>query len=264
MPAADLIAGAVQTDVRLGSTSDNLARALAGVRALAARGAKLIALPEMFTCGFDNGKLAEHSRQSEGIISRLSEAAARYGLFLCGSLPELSEEKVHNVAVAVGPDGKLLARYRKIHLFRPTDEHRFFAAGNKPALFDTPWGPAGIMTCYDLRFPELARSLASAGARMLLVPAQWPAVRAAHWDLLLAARAVENQVFVIGSNASGFLGDLALGGHSSLISPWGKVLARAGARPARISAVFDMEEVDRARQAIPVWEDRKPGAYEMD
>lgn len=258
------IAGVVQQDVRLGRDDDNLARAMAGVRALAEKGAGIVVLPEMFTCGFDNERLSLHAEKSERALALLCESAARYGLFLCGSLPERQRDKIYNTAVAVGPDGRVLARYRKIHLFRPTDEHLFFAAGRKPVVFDTPYGPAGIMTCYDLRFPELARALCAAGARLLLVPAQWPAARIRHWEVLLAARAIENQVFVIGANACGKKGDLVFGGHSAVISPWGRGLAHAGSRPARVLASFSMGEADRARSAMPVWEDRRPQAYDIE
>ncbi|MEW5736053.1 MAG: carbon-nitrogen family hydrolase [Thermodesulfobacteriota bacterium] len=255
------MASVIQMEVRPGRVEDNLARALAGVRAAAGWGSNLVLLPEMFTCGFDNENLAAHAGASERALSLLSEAAAGRSVMICGSLPEVSGGKIYNTAVAIGPDGRVLCRYRKIHLFRPTEEDRYFGAGESPGLFPTPWGKVGIMTCYDLRFPELARSLCAAGAAMLLVPAQWPSVRIRHWEVLLAARAVENQVFVIGANACGKSGDLLLGGRSALLSPWGRILKRAGARPARLSARLDMDEVERARKAVPVWEDRRPAAY---
>jgi predicted amidohydrolase len=117
------------------------------------------------------------------------------------------------------------------------------------------------MICYDLRFPELCRSLALGGAKMVAVMAEWPAERVAHWKALLKARAIENQLFIVGANRCGQDGDLVYAGHSRIISPYGDVLARAGKRPATLSADVDLSLVERVRRQIPCLQERMPEVY---
>ena len=126
---------------------------------------------------------------------------------------------------------------------------------------DTALGRMGLMICYDLRFPELARTLALSGARILIVPAQWPKARAMHWQTLLRARAIENQVFIIGANRTGSDEDLSFPGLSAIIDPWGQVLAEAKDKDGIILAELDMNRVTQAREQIPVMTDRRNDIY---
>ena len=119
----------------------------------------------------------------------------------------------------------------------------------------------GLMICYDLRFPELCRSLVLKGAQMVAVVAQWPAVRIAHWDILLKARAIENQVFVFGVNRCGRDEDLVYGGRSRIVSPRGEDLARTGKREASLTAAVDLGYVEKVREQIPCLRDRVRQAY---
>ncbi|MBW1990286.1 MAG: carbon-nitrogen family hydrolase, partial [Deltaproteobacteria bacterium] len=141
-----------------------------------------------------------------------------------------------------------------VHLFPVTGEHKHFVPGDRPAVCQTPWGILGVITCFDLRFPELARAEAKKGAVILAVCAQWPAARKAHWDLLLRARAVENQCFVIGANRCGIEGKTTFPGRSAVISPMGRVLARAGSRGTRLFATLDMKELTAFRKSMPCLE----------
>jgi predicted amidohydrolase len=251
-----LVAGAAQFDVRLGETERNTARAEAGIRRLAARGARLVVLPEMFSSGFDLERLEAHAEQSPAVTARLAALARELGIVISGTLPEKTPQGVANTARVLGPDGAMLGAYRKVHLFRPTGEHRRFIPGNTPVMVPTPLGNIGLVTCFDLRFPELSRALAEQGASILLVSAQWPTPRAAHWDLLCRARAVENQLFVVACNRSGKDGNTVFAGRSQIISPWGRVLARAGLRGALVRAELDMEEMEAFRRAIPCLDHR--------
>ena len=117
------------------------------------------------------------------------------------------------------------------------------------------------MTCYDLRFPELCRSLALAGARMVIVSAQWPGSRIAHWDTLLAARAIENQIFMAASNRVGKDGDLTFNGHSQILSPNGEVLARIIDQTAETTAQINFSEIDMIRKRFDCLKERVPAAY---
>ncbi|MBU2489675.1 MAG: carbon-nitrogen family hydrolase [Proteobacteria bacterium] len=255
-------AGILQFNVALGNVAANLSRVRAGLRDLARRGAELVVLPEMWSCGFDNLRLAEHARRTPGVLDDLAVEARRLSLWVAGSLPEAADGGVYNTAYVLDADGEIRAAYRKVHLFPMTGESRYFLAGDRAVSCPTPWGRLGILTCFDLRFPELARALAAGGATILAVCAQWPMARIPHWDLLLAARALENQVFAIGANRTGADPDLAFGGRSAVASPGGEILARAPARRgARLVADLDLSEITRTRKTMPCLDLRVPGAY---
>jgi predicted amidohydrolase len=149
-----------------------------------------------------------------------------------------------------------------VHLFSPTKEDRFFLPGREAVVAKTSLGTVGLMICYDLRFPEMCRSLVLKGAQVVAVVAQWPAVRIAHWDILLRARAIENQVYIVGVNRCGKDGDLDYGGHSRIVSPWGEVLARTGKRAATVAATIDLDQVEKIRKKIPCLKERVPEVYD--
>ena len=164
-----------------------------------------------------------------------------------------------NCAALHAADGRLSGAYRKIHLFRLFDEHLWLGEGESPTALDSPWGVTGLSICYDLRFPELFRHYAVKDqAKLILLCAEWPLARVEHWRALLKARAIENQTYVAATNACGETGGTAFGGHSMVIDPWGQVLIEGGEDEALLSAEIDLDEVDRVRQAIPVFEDRRP------
>jgi omega-amidase len=118
-----------------------------------------------------------------------------------------------------------------------------------------------VMICYDIRFPELARTLALDGAKILFVPAEWPHPRLHHWRTLLMARAIENQMFVVSCNRVGTSGSTHFFGHSLIIDPWGEIIAEGAEHEEIITAALDLTEVDKVRGRIPVFEDRRPELY---
>jgi len=254
-------AGVIQFHISMGDMAANMEKALSYLETLAGQGACLAVLPEMFPCGFDNGALAEHASQTPAILDGLSAFAQRHNMVVAGSFPELAGEKVHNTLYVLDGDGQVLEGYRKLHLFRLTDEHRYFSPGSRVVTADTVLGRMGLMICYDLRFPELARALTLSGARILIVSAQWPKARAMHWQTLLRARAIESQAFVIGANRTGTDDDLVFPGLSAIIDPWGQALAEAGDKEGIILAEMDMARVAEARKQIPVMTDRRNDIY---
>lgn len=257
-------AGCVQFAVREGDVAANLAAALAGVGRLAERGARLVLLPEMFTTGFHYPALSELAKGSPQAVAQLREEAARLGVALCGSLPELDGERLYNTSYLIDERGEVCARYRKVHLFQPTGEHRHFNGGAAPALGVAAGLRLGLLTCYDLRFPELARALALAGAQALCVVAQWPAARLEHWRLLARARALENQLFLCACNCCGAsAGGLKFAGHSLISAPQGGVLAEAGEGPEEILAPLDWRAAEEFRKALPAMSGRQPAAYHL-
>ncbi len=242
MPTS-FLAGCVQ----LTSKSDvgqNLATCARLVAAAAARGAKIVVLPENFAfIGLhedDKLEIAETLDESAPgpILSALSDMARAAGVWvIAGGMPEQvvgEPKKVHNTCVVISDDGHMVATYRKIHLFDiqiPGNaefmESRTVVPGNRAVAVETPWGRIGLSICYDIRFPELYRMLVSEGARLIVVPAAFTMHTGKdHWHALLRARAIENQVYVLAAAQFGKPNDKRVCyGHSLIVDPWGPVIA---------------------------------------
>jgi predicted amidohydrolase len=254
-------AAVVQCDVRLGDVERNVATVRRRISSLVGKGVQLILLPEMWATGFSNDRLRELADSTPGILDELSRVSKRHRVTTIGSLPEKVKDGVYNTAYVVDRDGSVAAAYHKVHLFTPTGEDRYFIPGGEAVVTQTSLGPVGLVICYDLRFPELSRSLVLQGAHFLAVMAQWPAERVVHWQVLLRGRAIENQVFVLGANRCGRDGALTYAGHSRIISPYGDVMARGGGRPASLLATIDLSLLHKTREHIPCLKDRVPGVY---
>jgi predicted amidohydrolase len=236
------------------------------------RGATFVCLPENFAFMRREGNAFPCAQGLDGeIVESLREIAARHGAWLLGgtfpeSIPD-DPSRVYNTSTLIGPTGELVAHYRKIHLFDVnlggTDGHfresDYFAAGDEIVVAKTPFGGVGMSVCYDLRFPELYREMATRGADFLLVPSAFtPQTGPDHWEVLLRARAIENQAFVVAPAQCGqHSADRASYGRSVVIDPWGLVVARAGDRPEVIVCECDLEALQRVRRAIPALENRR-------
>ena len=170
--------------------------------------------------------------------------------------------KRYNTAMAFNRQGSLVGSYDKTHLFSPMEEDVYFQAGDHLAVFPLDDTLCGLLICYDLRFPELTRTLALQGVQVLFLVAQWPVQRAGHLRLLYEARAVENQMFVACCNACGQDdAGTRFGGNSGLVDPWGTVLARAGETPCFLSGDCDLSITAGIRAGINVFRDRRPDLY---
>lgn len=256
-----LIVGLYQMAVLPGDVSGNLTKLRVVLPRLKDAGARLVVLPEMWSCGFVYSVLTEMAERTPEVLESLREWAGQNGMILVGSLPELQEGRIYNSSYVVGSCGGILGKYRKIHLFSVTGEPGYFTRGEAPLVCKTELGRLGIAVCYDLRFPELARRMAVDGAEILCFSALWPAARRHHWSLLLRSRALENQLFVIGCNGCGTEGNTTYGGSSAVISPAGDPLVEAGDNEAWLVARLDFDEMTRFRRQIPCFEDRIPGVY---
>ena len=252
------------------STDDvaaNLAEARKLVAEAAERGAKLAALPENFAFLRPEGAPIPCAQGLDGeIVGTLCELARAHGLWILGgTFPEHipGSDRVHNTSVLVSAAGELAAVYRKIHLFdvdlrasggRAYTESQTIAPGSEPVVAETPFGGLGLSICYDLRFPELYRTLAARGARFLAVPSAFtPETGKDHWEVLLRARAIENQCFVLAPAQCGrHSAERRSHGRSLIVDPWGLVLAQAADRPGVITAECHLEDQDRVRAALPV------------
>jgi omega-amidase len=257
----DFFAACWQCEVHSFSVEQNLARLDRVFEELSRRECRLLVLPEMWGCGFSPADLGTLALETPLILEAWRERCRHHSMVMVGSMPETDDGHLFNTSYVVDADGSVAARYRKMHLFSPNDEPVRFTAGEEPVVCDTMVGHLGIMICYDLRFPELSRHLALAGAQILCVSALWPQVRVNHWDLLLRARSLENQVFVVGCNGWGMDGELNYGGNSAIISPTGDCLWVAGEGENCGGSKIDLAEIDVFRQAIPCWADRRPDLY---
>jgi omega-amidase len=254
-----------QMGVVAGQPDANLAR----VRAFAAQareaGTDLLLLPELWLHGYDLERAEEWAAPlGEGGFIEMAELAREFGVHTGGTLFERHDRGISNTAVLYAPDGTLMGFYRKVHLFRLMQEHRYLVPGDRAKLFPTPWGPTGFCICYDLRFPEFARTTALAGAVLLLVPAQWPAERLDAWLTLVRARAIENELFVVACNRVGGQGDTVFPGRSCIVDPLGRVLTESDEWERLLVARIDLREVEAARRYLPVYEDRRPDVYQAD
>ncbi|GGD64820.1 carbon-nitrogen family hydrolase [Paenibacillus nasutitermitis] len=224
---------------------------------------QLIMLPEMWNTGYALEEIRTLAdRNGERTKKMLSAFAREHGVQVhCGSIAESREDGVYNTSYFFNGQGEVEADYSKIHLFRLMNEEKHLLAGNVTGRLKVSEVDSGMMICYDIRFPELARKLALEGAKLLFVPAQWPNPRLHHWRTLLMARAIENQMFVIACNRCGTSGTSSFFGHSLIIDPWGEVVAEAGEMETILHAEIDLDLVDEVRSRIPVFEDRRPALY---
>ena len=261
--------------IQLNSRADfdaNLAAADRLTRAAAADGAALVVLPEKWSVLGTGDELRAGAQPLDGAaIAWARGVALELGIDLvAGSISERGAERLANTSVHVGPDGEVRSVYRKIHMFDVTvdgidyreSEHE--APGDEIVVSRTAGGvELGMTVCYDVRFPELYRILALRGARVLVVPAAFTlATTRDHWEVLLRARAIESQAFVIAANQ---IGENApgrrSGGRSMIVDPWGVVLAQAPDRVAHIVADLDLDRLAAIRAELPSLANRRPQAY---
>jgi predicted amidohydrolase len=240
----------------------NLEAVRCGVAEAAARGAGFVALPENFAYLRREGAPVPCAQGLDGeIVGTLRELAAAHRVrVLGGSFPEAipGDPRAHNTSVLVGPSGEIEAIYRKIHLFdvrlgpgAEFTESAAIAPGKDVVVARTEIGGIGLSICYDVRFPELYRAMHD--VRFVCVPAAFSRETGKdHWEVLLRARAIENQAFVVAPAQCGRHHEhRASHGHSMIVDPWGLVLAQAGDRPAVITADCDLEELQRVRERLP-------------
>ena len=253
-----------QLDVRLGKPEENTSRALAWIEQAAREGSQLILFPELWSSGYDLEHINAYAQfPGSELWKSLADQAKKCSITVGGTMIEKENDKYYNTSLLFGPKGDMLGRYRKIHLFRSIQEDRYFSPGDHLEMVDLDWGKTGLATCFDLRFPEIFREYALAGAKIILLPAEWPARRLEHWRTLIRARAIENQLFVIAVNACGYHQSEPYAGHSAVINPWGEAILEAGMEECLLTTEIDLAEIQQTRQRIPVFEDRRPDAYHL-
>jgi len=250
-----------QMDSLKGDIRSNLKKAESAAEETAARKNDILMLPEFWTTGFDLPNIKKYSKDElDSIINHISRIAKKYNIAIIGTTPQKFNNKIYNTAFLFDKDGKEVANYNKLHLFRLMDEHKFIEPGRDISVFQTQWGKCGLTICFDLRFPELFRKIAEKNVKIIFIPAYWPEPRLEHWRILLRARAIENQVFIIGCNRCTINQKLKFG-FSAVIDPEGKILAEAGTQEILMHAELDVNKIDRTRKKFNLLDNRRKDIY---
>lgn len=251
-----------QMQIALGDPRKNYGRVEEWATEAARRGSHIVVFPELWSTGYALAQGQELAAPiNSGVFAEVAALAARLKISIVGSMLEKRGSGITNSAPFFTPAGRVLGVYRKIHLFRLFDEDRWLQPGESTLALDLPWGRTALAICYDLRFPELFRQYAVDGARLILIPAEWPLARLEHWRTLLQARAIENQCYIVAVNSAGETGETTFAGHSMIVDPWGKIVIEAGEEPMLATAEIELDAVDEIRRRIPVFEDRRPELY---
>ncbi len=250
-----------QMDIAEGKPEINEKKAEEAASSAKQKGCDFLVFPEYWATGFDlqqTPQLAENLHH--GFFRTMSVQAREKGIGIIGSGPRKREGLPANTAVMVNNTGQIIGQYDKMHLFSLMEEDRIFHPGETLHRISTPWGDAGLLLCFDLRFPEASRRLVLDGARILFVPAYWPSPRLETWRTLLRARAMENQVYVVGCNRSRQPGGINFG-YSAVVDPSGEVLIEAGLDEVLLTVDVDIENVGRIRELYPFLSCRRPDSY---
>ena len=231
-------------------------------------------LPEMFCCPYDNACFRQYGEAEGGAAWQALSAlaAARHIWLVGGTVPELAEGRVYNTCYVFDPEGRCVAKHRKVHLFdidirggTRFMESETLAAGDRVTTFPTPWGIMGVCVCFDLRFAELSQLMALAGAQVIFVPAAFNMhTGPAHWELLFRCRAVDQQCYMVGTaTARDVHAGYVAWGHSIVCDPWGTVVYQCGAGEETAVVTLDMERVADIRQQLPVLSARRTDVYTL-
>ena len=254
---AQLTVAALQADIVWEDPAANFERLEPWIAKAAALGADLLALPEMYACGFSmrTERIAEPVDGPSSTFLR--RQAERHGLWLAGSVPERQEgaARPHNCLLLTGPEGEV-HRYHKIHPFTYAGEHEHYRAGTRFTTVEVRGLRLTLFVCYDLRFADEFWATAE-GTDAYLVVANWPEARRHHWRALVDARAIENQAYVVAVNRVGTGGRLRYVGDSRIVDPSGEVLAAAAGEETLLLATLDAEVVAAARRELPFLRDRR-------
>ena len=254
-----MIVAGLQLDIAWEDPSENFARTASLASRAADAGARLLVLPEMFATGFSM-RAEEMAQHAPAIRTFLSDTATRFGVWILGGYAELGAERPANACSLIAPDGTERLHFRKIHPFTLAQEPEHYEAGETLETAEVEGVRVTPLICYDLRFPEPFRA-AAAATDLFVVPANWPERRAHAWRTLLAARAVDCQCWVLGVNRVGEAEGYPHRGDTSLLDPWGAVVATLADEPGVVVGEVDAEVVHRAREHFTFLADRRPDVY---
>ncbi len=258
----------IQMDMLLGEPEKNFRRAEELIeKAVSDESPDVIVLPETWNVGFFPREGLEDLADKDGakVKERIGGLAKKHGVnIVAGSVANLKNGGVYNTSLVFDRAGNAVAEYDKTHLFTPMGEDGFFRKGDHASVFTLDGQRCGVIICYDVRFPELTRTMTVKGLDFLFVVSQWPKVRVPHLLALTKARAIENQMFVVCCNSCGRAGETVYGGASSIVDPCGETLALAGEGEQLIAADCDPSVLAGIRDSINVFRDRRPELYNIN
>ena len=251
----------------------NIKKALEMIKIAAENKSDMVILPEMFNCPYDNSKFREYAeeRKNSKTLKAIKESAKELNLYIvAGSIPELEEDNLYNSSFIFDRDGEIIASHRKMHLFDidiagkiSFKESETLSAGNQITVVDTELCKIGVAICYDIRFPELLRLMALRGAELIVIPGAFNMTTGpAHWETLIRARAIDNQLYVAAASPARNkeLSYVAYG-NSMVADPWGEIVARAGEKEEIVYANIKLSRVNDVREELPVLNGRRNDIY---
>jgi omega-amidase len=258
-----------QMDIKKGNPRQNWGKIQQMSQAAKQQGGQIVIFPELCDAGYALKQAKDiASALNGGLFAQLAALSKQLGIYITGSMLEKRGLGVANCAPMISPDRGVLGAYRKVHLFPPMQEDLYLSAGEGLLTIDNlPWGATSLAICYDLRFPEMFRRYAMDGAKLVILPAEWPAVRAEHYRALIRARAIENGYYVAAVNRVGTDIDEETGaetgfiGYSSIIDPFGQTVLEVGNHEGVFTATIDLDLVAKAQAAIPVLDNRRADLY---
>lgn len=256
----------LQMDMLLGKPEENFSHAAELVKRAMKDKPDVLVLPETWNTGFFPRENLQALCDRDGIqVKQVFGALAERNQvnIVAGSVSNVRGGKVYNTAMVFDRTGACIASYDKTHLFTPMGEDNYYTPGDRLCTFVLDGVKCGLIICYDVRFPELTRSLTVPGLDMLFVVSQWPKVRTFHLRSLTTARAIENQMFLVCCNSCGTAGQTVYGGNSAIIDPWGETVALAGETEEILTADCDLQILTNIRGSIPVFRDRRPSLYKI-
>ena len=254
----------IQMDMVLGQPEENFPKAAQLMESAMAESPDVLVLPETWNTGFFPKENLHFLSDDHGsrVKAQIGALAKRFHVnIVAGSIADRRGDKIYNTAYVFDREGNCIAAYDKTHLFTPMGEDDYFTPGDHLCRFQLDGVQCGLIICYDLRFPELTRSLALPGLDVLFVVSQWPAARISHLRTLTSARAMENQIFLVCCNSCGTAGETVYGGNSAILDPRGETLALAGAKEQLLCASCDLNILNNIRGSIPLLRDRRPDLY---
>ena len=266
-----LAAVQLRTETDKAMTFDKAGRMIAEA---ARSGARLVVLPEMWSCPYSNKYFHSFADNDNGFsCGEMSRWARDNGIILVGgSVPEKCGDKLYNTCYVFDESGRQIARHRKVHLFDVDikggvhfKESHSFAAGEDITVFDTSLGRMGVEICFDIRFPELSRAMARRGAKLILCPAQFNMTTGPrHWELSVRSRAMDNELFFVGVSAARYEGfTYECWGHSTVVDPFGMVIASCDEKEQILYCDIDLNEVDSVREQLPTFLHLREDVYDV-
>jgi len=249
--------GLAQINCVPGDLEANSLKMSSFIKRAARAGCRVVLFPEMSDTGYVPEVIRETAQRWPGApVDALRQSACDHSVYLIAGLSERDGSSIFNSIAVISPEGEIIAKYRKIHLFSaaPIHEDRCFTAGSKIAIVQIDGFQFGLSICYDLRFPDLYRAMALKGADVLLNCTAWPAARSSHWDYLSRARAIENQCYFIGVDRAGADKDFKFNGGSRIVEPYGDICVQAEAGSEMlVTGEIDQKKISSFREAIPAF-----------